>query len=71
MENLFDGLRNAGLSDAEAKLSIEVVYQWVEDRYPILAAVARGMVMKEISYASNDTAGPALNTMVAISEFSN
>ena len=49
MKNLLDELRNAGLSDNEARKSIEVVYEWVEERYPVLAAVARSTVRKEMS----------------------
>ena len=46
MKNLLDELRNAGLSDNEARKSIEVVYEWVEERYPVLAAVARSTIRK-------------------------
>ena len=49
MKNLLDGLREVGLSEHEAKKSIEVVYEWVEERYPVLAAVARSTVNREIS----------------------
>jgi len=49
MKNLLDELRNAGLSDNEARKSIEVVYEWVEEKYPVLAAVARSTVAREIS----------------------
>ncbi|MFL5811784.1 MAG: hypothetical protein ACJ749_19840 [Flavisolibacter sp.] len=48
MKNLLDGLREAGLSTDEAKKSIEVVYGWVEERYPVLAAVAKPTVNKEM-----------------------
>jgi hypothetical protein len=54
MKNLFDGLRNAGLSDLQAKKSIEVVYEWVEERYPVLAAVARETVTKEMTAAPGE-----------------
>ena len=49
MKNLLDGLRNVGLSDNEARKSIEVVYEWVEERYPVLAAVARSTVNREMN----------------------
>jgi hypothetical protein len=49
MKNLLDELRDAGLSDNEARKSIEVVYKWVEERYPVLAAVARSTVRKEMN----------------------
>ena len=49
MKNLLDELRNVGLSDDKARKSIEVVYEWVEERYPVLAAVARSTVAREIN----------------------
>jgi hypothetical protein len=54
MKNLLDGLREVGLSDDEARKSIEVVYEWVEERYPVLAAVAKSTVNKEIGAPSMD-----------------
>jgi hypothetical protein len=48
MKNLLDGLLEAGLSDNEARKSIQVVYEWVEERYPVLAAIAKTTVSKEI-----------------------
>ena len=51
MKNLLDGLREVGLSENEARKSIEVVYEWVEERYPVLAAVARSTVNKEMGAA--------------------
>ena len=48
MKNLLDGLREVGLSENGAKKSIEVVYEWVEERYPVLAAVERSTVSREI-----------------------
>jgi len=55
MKNLLAGLREVGLSDHEAKKSIEVVYEWVEQRYPVLAAVARSTVTKEITDFTDQT----------------
>jgi len=49
MKNLLDELRDAGLSYNEARKSIEVVYEWVEERYPVLAAVARTTVRREMN----------------------
>ena len=49
MKNLLDELRDVGLSDDEAKKSLEVVYEWVEERYPVLAAVARSTVRRVIN----------------------
>jgi hypothetical protein len=63
MKNLLDGLRDAGLSDNEAKKSIEVVYRWVEEKYPVLAAVARSTVMKEIEDARNSVKHLEINEM--------
>lgn len=54
MKNLLDELRDAGLSDNEARKSIEVVYEWVEERYPVLAAVARSTVRKEMNAPAID-----------------
>ena len=54
MKNLLDELRNVGLSDNEARKSIEVVYEWVEERYPVLAAVARSTVAREINAPDRD-----------------
>lgn len=47
MENLFEELCRAGLSEKEAEKSIQIVYKWVEERYPVLAAVAKNTVIKE------------------------
>jgi len=66
MKNLFDGLRAAGLSEFEAKKSIEVVYHWVEEQYPVLAAVARATVTKEIEDARIDIAEPETNRLAVV-----
>ena len=47
MKNLFEQLCMTGLSQEEAEKSIQVVYQWIAERYPVLAAVARSTVLKE------------------------
>ena len=47
MENLFEKLRELGLSKEEAEKSIQVVYNWIEKKYPVLAAVAKSTVIKE------------------------
>ena len=54
MKNLLDELRDVGLSDDKARKSIEVVYEWVEERYPVLAAVARSTVAREINAPDRD-----------------
>ncbi|HEX2608792.1 MAG TPA: hypothetical protein VHK91_15520 [Flavisolibacter sp.] len=47
MKNLLDHLLDTGLTEEEARKSIEIVYGWVEERYPVLAAIARSTVIKE------------------------
>ena len=47
MDNLFDNLRRSGFSEEEAEKSIMIVYKWVEERFPVLAAVARSTVLKD------------------------
>ena len=44
-----DELCDAGLSDEMARKSLEVVYQWLEEKYPVLATIARPTVMKELT----------------------
>ena len=51
MKNLFDELCGAGLTAEEAEKSIQVVYKWVEDRYPMMAAVAKSTIIKESNIA--------------------
>jgi hypothetical protein len=41
MKNLVSPLENAGLSHEQVLKSIQVVYHWVEDHYPVLAVTAR------------------------------
>ena len=67
MKNLLDELRNVGLSDNEARKSIEVVYEWVEERYPVLAAVARTTVTREMSapYSEGETHRDSFSGTVA------
>ena len=53
MKNLIDELREIGLSGEQAKKSIEVVYDWVNDLYPVLAVLARPIVKKELERAES------------------
>jgi hypothetical protein len=47
MKNLMDEFELAGLTKEEAGKAIEVVYEWVELHYPVLAAMARTTMLKE------------------------
>lgn len=47
MKNLMDEFVLAGLTRDEAGKTIEVVYEWIETHYPVLAAMARTTMMKE------------------------
>lgn len=47
MKNLMDEFLLAGLSRDEAGKAIEVVYEWIEIHYPVLAAMARTTMLKE------------------------
>lgn len=48
MKNLMDEFQLAGLTRDEASKAIEVVYEWTEIHYPVLAAMARTTMLKEI-----------------------
>jgi hypothetical protein len=47
MKNLMDELLLAGFTKEEAGKTIEVVYEWMEVHYPVLAAMARTTMLKE------------------------
>jgi hypothetical protein len=47
MENLINQLKAVGLTDEEAKNSVEIVYKWVEENYPILAMLAKTTIQEE------------------------
>lgn len=49
MKNLLEVLCAEGLSETEAKNAIEIVFEWVEERYPVLAVLAENTVMKELA----------------------
>lgn len=49
MKNLMDEFQLAGLTRDEAGKAIEVVYEWIEIHYPVLAAMARTTMLKENS----------------------
>jgi hypothetical protein len=48
MKNLMDEIQLAGFTKDEASKAIEVVYEWIEVHYPVLAAMARTTMLKEI-----------------------
>ncbi|HEX8313995.1 MAG TPA: hypothetical protein VF609_03330 [Flavisolibacter sp.] len=47
MKNLIEALCEEGLSDTEARQAMQVVLDWVEERYPALAHVAKNTVIEE------------------------
>lgn len=48
-------LLDQGLTEEEARKCIEVVYQWVEDQYPVMATLAKSSVNEIL--ASQDGSG--------------
>ncbi|HEU4472689.1 MAG TPA: hypothetical protein VFR58_16455 [Flavisolibacter sp.] len=48
MKNLLSELCAAGLSEEEAKMSLQVVYDWVEEHYPVMASLARSTVERAL-----------------------
>jgi hypothetical protein len=48
MKNLAEALCASGFSEDEAKKVVVIVYDWVAENYPVLAAVAKNTVMKEV-----------------------
>ncbi|HEY0067801.1 MAG TPA: hypothetical protein VGB46_10575 [Flavisolibacter sp.] len=50
MKNLMDEFQLAGLTREEAGKAIEVVYEWIEVHYPVLAAMARTTMLKETPF---------------------
>jgi hypothetical protein len=48
MKNLAEALCATGFSEDEAKKVVVIVYDRVAENYPVLAAVAKNTVMKEV-----------------------
>jgi hypothetical protein len=47
MKNLMDEFELAGLTRDEASKAIEVVYEWIQIHYPVMAAMARTTMLKD------------------------
>lgn len=52
MKNLLDQLCNSGLTEAQAQKTIKVVYQWLEEKYPVLGTLAKNTLLKQEMNAS-------------------
>ena len=47
MKNLLDQLVNAGLTSEQAEKTIQVVHEWLEEKYPMLGVLAKNTILKE------------------------
>ena len=54
MKNLIDELRELGLTEEQVRKSIDVVFDWVDERYPVLAALARPMIKNELARSASE-----------------
>lgn len=57
MKNLMDEFLLAGLTRDEAGKAIEVVYEWMRTHYPVMAAMARTTMLKEIPLETRNEDG--------------
>lgn len=47
MQNLLEEIRNIGLSEEQTFTSIKVIQDFLNERYPILAALTEATIFKE------------------------
>lgn len=54
MKNLVDVLCAAGFPAGTAKNSLVIIYQWIDEHYPVMAALAKATVLKEAGFSADE-----------------
>ena len=47
MKNLLDQLCKTGLTEEQAQKTVEVIAQWLEEKYPVLGTLAKTTILKD------------------------
>jgi hypothetical protein len=48
MNNLVEALSDTGLTETEAKKALQIVFEWIDENYPVLAAMAKSYEFQDL-----------------------